>query len=66
MQADSIQASISYMREELHYTVPQMATALEKGLPALTVGAKTYVQELQTSLGGISPPEVLPSSLCLT
>ena len=66
MQADDVQASISYMREELQYTVAQTAMALEKGLPALTVGAHRYVQELQTSLDGISPAEVLPSGCCRT
>lgn len=58
MQAKDIEASISYIRQELQYTDEQLAMALEKGLSALTVGADTYVQELQTSLGGMLDTEV--------
>ncbi len=59
MQADDIKASISYMRQELQYTDEQLAMALEKGLSALVVGAATYVQELQNTLGGMLQAEVL-------
>ena len=65
MQADEIKASISYMRQELLYRDKQIATALEKGLPALIVGAKAYMQELQRTLGGMLQTQVLHSWLPL-
>ncbi len=55
MQAHSIEASIRYMEQELLYTPEQTATALETGLPMLIQGgARTFVQDLQSSLGSLS------------